>query len=55
MGDWWWHFWHDPMRDNVWSLAGGLLAGLVLIAALWGLNAALDHARTWWRTRRGRP
>jgi hypothetical protein len=26
----WWHLWHDPMRDNLWSV----LALAVILAAL---------------------
>lgn len=42
MSDWWHHFFHDPMRDNPWSLGAEIL--ILLIPLIW-------LARTWYKTR----
>ena len=32
MSEWWYHLWHDPMRDNPWSLLA--LAVIVIVFVL---------------------
>lgn len=35
MHGWWWHLFHDPMRDNPWSLVALILALATIGALLW--------------------
>lgn len=48
---WWWHLFHDRMRDNLWSLAALVLIVAGIVAALWALTWLRD---TWWPRRRRR-
>jgi hypothetical protein len=35
MSRWWFHFLHDPMRDNPWSLGAMLLLSALVLTYMW--------------------
>jgi hypothetical protein len=47
---WWWHLFHDPMRDNPWSMAGLVVCVVVLVLLVAGLNWLDRTLRDKWRT-----
>lgn len=51
MSSWWWHLWHDPMRDNPWSWP---VMFVILAVGVYGLrlfDRAVDTLRNRWQNR----
>jgi hypothetical protein len=51
---WWWHLFHDPMRDNPWSMVALVVAVGLLGLLVGGLNRLDRTLRDVWHRRKNR-